>query len=147
MREQRDFGLLILRIAGFLLVFTFGIQKIGWYWSALHAGKSFNRIGAADRKNGFPNPGRAGYVDHVQRINRRVSHRVRVFDKIICGQSHARNGRGALYQCSTRRRLAQGGALPNHLRYLDLHRSWQIFPGSPSKAQKISRRMLAMVEC
>ena len=106
-----------------------------------------NRIGAADRKNGFPNPCRASYVDHVQRINRRVPHWLRIFDKINCGQSRARNGRGALYECSTRRRLAQGGALPNHLRYLDLHRSWQIFPGSPSKAQEISRRMLAMVEC
>jgi putative oxidoreductase len=56
MREQRDFGLLILRIAGFLLVFTFGIQKIGWYWSALHAGKSFSSIGLAPliAKMGFP---------------------------------------------------------------------------------------------
>jgi hypothetical protein len=26
-----DLGLLVLRIAGFLLAFTFGIQKIGWY--------------------------------------------------------------------------------------------------------------------
>src|SRR4029453_5208033 len=58
MREQRDFGLLILRIAGFLLVFTFGIQKIGWYWSALHAGKSFSSIGLAPliAKMGFPIP-------------------------------------------------------------------------------------------
>ena len=56
MREQRDFGLLILRIAGFLLVFTFGIQKIGWYWSVLHAGKSFSSIGLAPliAKMGFP---------------------------------------------------------------------------------------------
>src|SRR4029077_15265826 len=99
-----------------------------------------NRIGAADRKNGFPNPGRAGYLDHVQRINRRVSHRVRVFDKITCRQSRARNGRSALYQCSTRRRLAQGGALFNHLHYLDLDRSRRIFPGSLSKAQEIARR-------
>jgi uncharacterized membrane protein YphA (DoxX/SURF4 family) len=58
MREQRDFGLLILRIAGFLLVFTFGIQKIGWYWSALYAGKSFSSIGLAPliAKMGFPIP-------------------------------------------------------------------------------------------
>jgi uncharacterized membrane protein YphA (DoxX/SURF4 family) len=58
MREQRDFGLLILRIAGFLLVFTFGIQKIGWYWSAVHAGKSFSSIGLAPliAKLGFPIP-------------------------------------------------------------------------------------------
>ena len=31
MREQKDFGLLILRGAGLLLAGTFGIQKIGWY--------------------------------------------------------------------------------------------------------------------
>ncbi len=58
MREQKDLGLLILRVAGFLLVFTFGIQKIGWYWSALHAGKSFSSIGLAPliAKMGFPIP-------------------------------------------------------------------------------------------
>jgi len=27
-----DWGLLALRSAGFLLVFTFGLQKIGWYF-------------------------------------------------------------------------------------------------------------------
>ena len=57
MRKQKDLGLVILRGAGLLLALTFGVQKIGWYWSALHAEKSFsNRIGATDRKNGFPNP-------------------------------------------------------------------------------------------
>ncbi len=58
MRKQTDLGLLILRVAGFLLVFTFGIQKIGWYWSALHGGKSFSSIGLAPliAKMGFPIP-------------------------------------------------------------------------------------------
>jgi hypothetical protein len=74
-----------------------------------------NRISAVDRKNGFPNPGCAGHVDHVQRINRRVSYRVRFVDKNTCGQSRAGNGRGALYQCSIARRLASGGALLDHL--------------------------------
>src|SRR4030095_2368353 len=91
-----------------------------------------NRIGAVDRKNGFPNPCRASYVDHVQRIIRRVPRWVWIFDKITCGQSRARNGWGALYQCPTRRRLAQGGPLPHHLRCLDLNRSRQIFSGSAS---------------
>jgi uncharacterized membrane protein YphA (DoxX/SURF4 family) len=58
MREQKDFGLLILRGAGLLLAGTFGVQKMGWYWSALHAGKSFSSIGLAPliAKMGFPIP-------------------------------------------------------------------------------------------
>jgi uncharacterized membrane protein YphA (DoxX/SURF4 family) len=58
MRKQKDFGLLILRGAGLLLALTFGVQKIGWYWSALHAGKSFSSIGLAPliAKMGFPMP-------------------------------------------------------------------------------------------
>ena len=56
MREQKDLGLLILRGAGLLLALTFGVQKIGWYWSALHAGKPFSSIGLAPliAKMGFP---------------------------------------------------------------------------------------------
>jgi uncharacterized membrane protein YphA (DoxX/SURF4 family) len=58
MREQKNLGLLILRGAGPLLALTFGVQKIGWYWSALHAGKSFSSIGLAPliAKMGFPIP-------------------------------------------------------------------------------------------
>ena len=58
MREQKDLGLLILRGAGPLLALTFGVQKIGWYWSALHAGKPFSSIGLAPliAKMGFPIP-------------------------------------------------------------------------------------------
>ena len=58
MREQKDSGLLILRGAGLLLALTFGVQKIGWYWSALHAGKPFSSIGLAPliAKIGFPIP-------------------------------------------------------------------------------------------
>ena len=58
MREQKDSGLLILRGAGFLLALTFGVQKIGWYWSALHAGKPFSSIGLAPliAKMGLPIP-------------------------------------------------------------------------------------------
>src|SRR6266481_660317 len=58
MREQKDLGLLILRGAGLLLVATFGVQKIGWYWSAFHAGKSLSSVGLAPliAKMGFPIP-------------------------------------------------------------------------------------------
>jgi uncharacterized membrane protein YphA (DoxX/SURF4 family) len=58
MREQKDLGLLILRGAGFLLVATFGVQKIGWYWSAFHAGKSLSTVGLAPliARMGFPIP-------------------------------------------------------------------------------------------
>jgi hypothetical protein len=56
--KQTDLGLLILRGAGLLLALTFGVQKIGWYWSALHAGKSFSSMGLAPliAKMGFPIP-------------------------------------------------------------------------------------------
>lgn len=58
MTKQKGLGLLVLRGAGFLLALTFGVQKIGWYWSALHAGKSFQSIGLAPliAKMGFPVP-------------------------------------------------------------------------------------------
>src|SRR5437660_1542429 len=58
MRKQADLGLLLLRGSGFLLALTFGVQKIGWYWSSLHAGKSFSSIGLAPliAKIGFPIP-------------------------------------------------------------------------------------------
>jgi uncharacterized membrane protein YphA (DoxX/SURF4 family) len=58
MREQKDLGLLILRGAGFILVFTFGIQKIGWYVIAFNAGQSLPSIGLAPliAKMGFPIP-------------------------------------------------------------------------------------------
>jgi uncharacterized membrane protein YphA (DoxX/SURF4 family) len=42
-----DTGLLLLRAAGVLLAVTFGIQKIGWYVTAFHAGKPFSSIGLA----------------------------------------------------------------------------------------------------
>jgi uncharacterized membrane protein YphA (DoxX/SURF4 family) len=58
MREQKDLGFLILRGAGFLLAGTFGVQKIGWYWSAFHAGKSLSSVGLAPliARMGFPIP-------------------------------------------------------------------------------------------
>ena len=58
MRKQKDLGLLILRGAGLLLALTFGVQKIGWYLSALHTGKSFSSIGLAPliAKMDFPIP-------------------------------------------------------------------------------------------
>jgi uncharacterized membrane protein YphA (DoxX/SURF4 family) len=59
MQKHKDIGLLILRGAGVLLALTFGAQKIGWYWTALHAGKSLSSIGLAPliAKMGFPIPG------------------------------------------------------------------------------------------
>src|SRR6266404_3693761 len=58
MKEQKDLGLLILRGAGLLLAVTFGVQKIGWYWTAFHAGKSFFHAGLAPliARMGFPIP-------------------------------------------------------------------------------------------
>jgi uncharacterized membrane protein YphA (DoxX/SURF4 family) len=53
-----DTGLFLLRAAGFLLAFTFGIQKIGWYVTAFHAGKPLSSIGLAPliAHVGFPLP-------------------------------------------------------------------------------------------
>jgi len=56
MRQQKHLGLLILRAAGFLLAFSFGIQKIGWYVTALRTGKHLWSIGLAPliSQIGFP---------------------------------------------------------------------------------------------
>jgi len=62
MREQKDFGLLILRGAGLLLAGTFGVQKIGWYWSAFHAGKSLSTAGFA------PLIARMGFQSHSRSL-------------------------------------------------------------------------------
>lgn len=53
-----NIGLLLSRAAGLLLAFTFGIQKIGWYATAFHAGKPLASIGLAPliAKVGFPFP-------------------------------------------------------------------------------------------
>jgi uncharacterized membrane protein YphA (DoxX/SURF4 family) len=53
-----NLGLLLSRAAGFLLAFTFGIQKIGWYVTAFHAGKPLASVGLAPliAKVGFPLP-------------------------------------------------------------------------------------------
>jgi hypothetical protein len=45
MRERKDFGLLILRGAGLLLAGTFGVQKIGWYWSPFTPGNLYHLPG------------------------------------------------------------------------------------------------------
>ena len=51
-----DFGLLVLRSAGFLLSLTFGVQKIGWYIAALHSKTPLASVGLAPliAKIGFP---------------------------------------------------------------------------------------------
>jgi uncharacterized membrane protein YphA (DoxX/SURF4 family) len=56
--KTKGFRITDLRGAGFLLALTFGVQKIGWYWSGLHAGKSFSSIGLPPliAKMGFPIP-------------------------------------------------------------------------------------------
>jgi uncharacterized membrane protein YphA (DoxX/SURF4 family) len=53
-----DFGLLLLRAARFVLAFTFGIQKMGWYVTAFHAGKPLRSVGLAPliAHVGFPLP-------------------------------------------------------------------------------------------
>ena len=53
-----DAGLLLVRASGLLLALTFGVQKIGWYVTALHAGKPFSTIGLAPliAHTGFPIP-------------------------------------------------------------------------------------------
>ena len=53
-----NIGLLLLRASGFLLAFTFGIQKIGWYLTAFHTGKPLSSTGLAPpiAHMGFPLP-------------------------------------------------------------------------------------------
>jgi hypothetical protein len=62
-----DLGLLALRSASFLLAFTFGIQKIGWYIVAFHSDKPFFSIELAlDRQDWIPDARHSCALDHVQ---------------------------------------------------------------------------------
>src|SRR5437764_11192392 len=93
MREQKDFGLLILRGAGLLLAGTFGVQKIGWYWSAIHAGKSLSSAGLAPliARMGFPIPFALALRDHVQRIDRPVPYWIRRSDATMVARGIERD--------------------------------------------------------
>ena len=53
-----DLGLLVLRSAGILLAFAFGIQKIGRYIAAFHSDKPLSSVGLAPliAQIGFPAP-------------------------------------------------------------------------------------------
>ena len=138
MREQKNLGLLILRGAGLLLAGTFGVQKIGWYWSAFHAGKSLSSVGLAPliAKMGFPiSFALALWITFNESIGAFLIGCG--FLTRLLGKRRAGNGRGALYQRSTRRRLAQSDALLDRLHGPGLNRSRKIFRGSSSPAQKI----------
>jgi uncharacterized membrane protein YphA (DoxX/SURF4 family) len=138
MREQKDLGLLILRGAGLLLVATFGVQKIGWYWSALLAGKSLTSSGLAPliAKMGFPVPvALALWITFNESIGAFL---------VACGfltrlaaASLALGMAGALY---TSVRLGEdwlrAALLPNYPHRLEPNRSRQVFLGPSSQAQK-----------
>src|SRR5262245_62343812 len=83
-----DLGLLLLRAAGFLLAFTFGIQKIGWYVTAFHSGKPLSSIGLAPLIGhvGFPLPVILALVDHAERIGRRFLCRRRLSYSVRRGE-------------------------------------------------------------
>src|SRR5436309_12862143 len=103
MKEQRELGLLILRGAGLLLAVTFGVQKVGWYWTALHAGKSLSHAGLAPliARMGFPIPVVLALWVTFNECDRRVSDWVRLSDKSNGGKCRAGNGRSALHKRST----------------------------------------------
>ena len=141
MREQKDFGLLILRGTGLLLAGTFGVQKIGWYWSAVHAGKSLSSAGLAPliARMGFPIPfALALWITFNESIGAFLIG-CGFLTRLLAASARAPNGGGTLYKRSTRRRLAQGGALLDRLHGLSLNRSWQIFCGPSSPAQEVPR--------
>jgi uncharacterized membrane protein YphA (DoxX/SURF4 family) len=141
MREQKDFGLLILRGAGLLLLGTFGVQKIGWHWSAFHAGKSLSSAGLAPliARMGFPiSFVLALWITFNESIGA-ILIGCRFLTRLLAASAALGMAGGTLYQRSTRRRLAQGGALLDRLHGLSLNRSWQIFRGSSSPAQEIPR--------
>jgi hypothetical protein len=49
------------------------------------------RISAVDRQDGFPNPIRARFVDHVQRIDRRVPYWMRRSDATMVARGIERD--------------------------------------------------------
>src|SRR5262249_28323543 len=112
MSQQKDLGLLILRAAGFLLVLTFGIQKIGWYVTALRTGKHLWSIGLA------PLIGQIGFpvsISVILAIWVTFNESIGAF-LIGCGlftahpggERSVRNGWRTLHERATWRRLAQG---------------------------------------
>jgi hypothetical protein len=92
--------------------------------------------GPADCEDGVSHPDRAGFVDHVQRINRRVADCVRISDKVSGSERNVGNGRRSLHQRAPRRRLAQSRTLLDHLYCPCFHRSRQVFTGSFSYTQE-----------
>src|SRR6184192_4572954 len=93
-----DIGLLLFRAAGFLLAFTFGVQKIGWYVTAFHAGKPLlSSIGLTPliAHMGLPLPVILA-LDHTERIDRSFLRWHRFAYSVCSGES--RLGMiGALY--------------------------------------------------
>jgi putative oxidoreductase len=55
-RDKTELGLLLLRAAGLVLCFTFGIEKLGWLMSYIGSGKPWNAAPLAGliRNVGFP---------------------------------------------------------------------------------------------
>ena len=55
---RTNLGLLLLRVAGLLLAFTFGRQKLGWYLTVWQSGESMRGVGLAPLISslGFPAP-------------------------------------------------------------------------------------------
>jgi len=140
MSQQKDLGLLILRAAGCLLVLTFGIQKIGWYVTALRTGKHLWSIGLA------PLIGQIGFpvsISVILAIWVTFNESIGAF-LIGCGlftahpggERSVRNGWRILHERATWRRLAQGSTLPDCFYCSDLYRRWQIFLGSSAQAER-----------
>src|SRR5207237_2671100 len=124
-----DIGLLLFRAAGFLLAFTFGVQKIGWYVTAFHAGKPLlSSIGLTPliAHMGLPLPViLALWITLNESIGAFLRwHRFAY--SFRSSESRLGNDRRALYRRPLGRRLAESSALFRHLSRFDLHRSWQV---------------------
>lgn len=118
-----DPGLLLLRAAGFLLAFTFGIQKIGWYVTAFHAGKPLSSVGLAPliAHVGFPLPViLALWITLNESIG--AFCRNRFSDAVRSGEPRFGNDRRSLYQRAAARRLAESSPLSHYFRLPDLYR-------------------------
>jgi len=98
-----DRGLLTLRSAGFLLAFTFGIQKIGWYIAAFHSEKPFASIGLTPliALMGFPVPVvLALWITFNESVGAFLIG-CGLFTRVLAVNAAFGNGRRALYQCAS----------------------------------------------
>ena len=133
-----DLGLLALRSAGFLLAFTFGIQKIGWYIVAFYSNKPFSSIGLAPliAKIGFPMPViLALWVTFNESVGAFLIG-CGLFTRALAISAALGNDRRAVHDCAVGGGLVQGSALLGCVCHLVVYRAGRVLHRSMAARSK-----------